>query len=73
MAYANTTINTPNDRSVLARPFVAIGKAFSNLAEAVSMAQAAARVAEMSDRQLEEAGIDRAEAIEAVFSVEPQR
>ncbi|MBU2994311.1 hypothetical protein Q4555_06950 [Octadecabacter sp. 1_MG-2023] len=73
MAYANTTINTPNGRPFLARPFVAIGNALSTLAEAVSMAQAATRVAEMSDRELEEAGMDRAEAIEAVFSVEPQR
>lgn len=68
MAYADTQSSASNFRQVLLHPFAAIGRVLDSVSEALSMAEAANRVAEMSDEALAAKNLTRAEAIELVFS-----
>jgi hypothetical protein len=68
MAYANTEYTHTDVRPFFARPFIAFGKLMSSIAEANTLAQAANRIVEMSDEELEAKGMTRDEAIRTVFA-----
>ncbi|AKS46733.1 hypothetical protein SAMN05444287_1856 [Octadecabacter temperatus] len=70
MAYTSTHQVSEGLLNILARPFVAIGNMLVALAEASTMAQEAKRVADMSDADLEAAGLTREQAIAEVFGAQ---
>ncbi|MGJ8687660.1 MAG: hypothetical protein ACSHWQ_09280 [Spongiibacteraceae bacterium] len=67
MAYVGIHNTGLNFRQFVAQTFVTVGDVLVRLAEANSMAQAADRVAQMSDCQLASEGLTRAAAIKKVF------
>ena len=67
MAYVSTALAPANLLETLARPFIALGNALTNISESSEMAQKAKRVAEMTDEDLASKGLTREQAIQDIF------